>query len=405
MRILYISNEYPPETGFGGIGTYTKNAAAGMASLGHDVHVICRSDSGEKRRYVDGAVTVHRAGAGTYPLPEGRLWYPVRSACRALLPETLIRLAWAKQACATLRGLQKMGERFDIVEFPECGAEGYYVAKHTTALAVVRLHTPWKTVAALDAIHQRPLDGALMSCTERAAARAARAVTSPTQSLASLVRKQWGISDITVYPNPIPVSEYALSEGSEWIYLGRVERRKGVHILLSAYANLCKSIDPPRLRIVGRPFGPWEDGREYGDYIDGLIRKSQIARKVEWIRGTDHDSVKDLLRRSSVAVLPSLWENFSYSCLEAMASGCAVVASRCGGFEEIFRDGENGVLFPAGNTEALTQALYRLYKQEDIRKRIGCAARAYVTRYCDTPVVSRQIEACYMHLLGGNPNG
>ena len=46
MRILFISNEYPPDTGLGGIGTYTGHIAEGLALRGHTVQVICRSVSG-----------------------------------------------------------------------------------------------------------------------------------------------------------------------------------------------------------------------------------------------------------------------------------------------------------------------------------------------------------------------
>lgn len=399
MKILYISNEYPPDTGFGGIGTYTKYAAEGMAGLGHNVHVICRSESGEAHTQKDGAVVVHRVGAGTYPLPAGRAWYPLRKACRALVPHLLIRLAWARQVSAALASLHKSGERFDIIEFPECGAEGLCLAKRQGAKTVVRLHTPWSMVAKLDSVRETGADRLLIAHVERTAARAADAPTSPTRALASLLQKRWRINTATVFPNPIPASRYEATLGNDWIYVGRVERRKGVHVLLAAYSNLCKSVDPPVLRIVGRPYGPWERGIEYGNYIEKLIHKLNASQKIEWIRGTSHDTVRTLLSRSAVAVFPSLWENLSYSCLEAMASGCAVVASACGGFQEIIAHGDNGMLFPAGDSEELTRTLYRLLMHDAARRQLGTAGRAWVSSHCDTSVVAPQIESLYKSLL------
>ena len=81
MNILYISNEYPPETGYGGIGTYTVHIAEGMAARGHSVHVLCRSQSTEVFTVKQHGVVVHRTPPGVYPLPSQRMYYPLRKLC------------------------------------------------------------------------------------------------------------------------------------------------------------------------------------------------------------------------------------------------------------------------------------------------------------------------------------
>jgi glycosyltransferase involved in cell wall biosynthesis len=405
MKIVYISNEYPPDTGFGGIATYTRAAAAAMTSLGHEVHVVCRSESGEPNTLLQDGATIHRIGPGTFPLPGGRAWYPLRKLCRACAPHFLVRMAWAKEAATTIGRIGMQYHGFDIVEFPECGAEGFYVAQQCKCKTVVRLHTPWDMVAKLNTMREPLADRLLLSHAESSTARSAHLVTSPTHDLALVIQKKWRIPSVEVFSNPISTAGYKLSEGKDWIYTGRVERRKGVHILLAAYSNLCKSVDPPLLRIVGRAFGPWDRHTDYGDYIEKLIKKFGLFEKVEWIRGTSHESVTDLLARSSVAIFPSLWENLSYSCLEAMASGCAVVASACGGFSEIIKQADNGILFPPGDSEELTRALYRLHKHEDARKKVGIAGRVWVAKHCDTSVVGPRMEAAYRSLIKESHNG
>jgi glycogen(starch) synthase len=390
MRILYISNEYPPETGFGGIATYTRNMAQGMSMLGHDVHVICRSASGTPRSDQDGRVSVHRTGPGRYPLPESDAFYLVRKLCCRTVPHSLVRLAWAKEAydlAGTLGG-------FDIVEYPECGGEGYYFKKNTKFISVARLHTPWELVASLDGISQNPAEKMLLTHLDRSSVRAACAVSCPTQSLANMLKKKWRLGTITVFPNPVPPDEYSQSFGKDWIYTGRVERRKGVHVLIQAYANLCKTSTPPLLRIIGSPYGS-KNGIEYGDQIDRLIKNNNLSGSIEWIRGTDHDSVKRYLAQSSVAVFPSLWENLSYGCCEAMACGCAVVASRCGGFTEIIRDGENGLLFTPEDSCELTRHLYKLHTQPGIARSMGAAARTTIQKTCDTQSICRRAQQWY----------
>ena len=59
MRICLISREYPPDTGWGGIGTYTFHLAHGLAERGHVVHVLAQG-FGTDRQDADGPVTVHR---------------------------------------------------------------------------------------------------------------------------------------------------------------------------------------------------------------------------------------------------------------------------------------------------------------------------------------------------------
>jgi len=394
MRILYISNEYPPETGFGGIATYTMNMACGMSLLGHEVHVVCRSVSGTRRTEMDGRVTIHRIGPGHYPLPSSRALYLFRKACTRLVPHSLERLAWAREVCGAVKDISLSG-RFDIIEFPECGGEGFYVRNSKKTILAARLHTPWKLVASLDGISENPLEKTLLSYIERVPVRAASGVSCPTLSLAATVKKLWRLDSVDVFPNPIPIDEYPASTGNDWIYTGRVERRKGVHILVQAYASLVRKIKPPHLRIVGRPYGTI-NGAAYGDYVEGLIERNNLAGSIEWIRGIDHDSVKRLLAKSSVAIFPSQWENLSYSCLEAMACGCTVVASRCGGFSEIIRHGENGFLATPGDPDDLAAILYKLHTGNyGDPAAIGVAARQTVRTTCDSSVVCKKAEQWY----------
>ena len=66
------------------------------------------------------------------------------------------------------------------------------------------------------------------------------------------------------------------------------------------------------------------------------------------------------------------------SLLEAMAAGCAVVATSVGGIPDVVRDGENGLLVPAGDTRALQEAIARLIADPALAKRLGAAARATI---------------------------
>ena len=69
MRIALVSQEYPPDTAHGGIGSQTYLKAHGLARLGHRVHVLSHGTDGERRGYRDGEVSVTRIPGPDYRLP------------------------------------------------------------------------------------------------------------------------------------------------------------------------------------------------------------------------------------------------------------------------------------------------------------------------------------------------
>ncbi|MGB7567600.1 MAG: glycosyltransferase family 4 protein [Chitinivibrionales bacterium] len=401
MNILYISNEYPPETGYGGIGTYTMHIAEGMAARGHSVHVLCRSQSTEAFTVKQHGVVVHRTPPGVYPLPSQRMYYPLRKLCYAAIPHSLFRLAWARQVYGAYKDLTASKEKFDIIEYPECGGEGYYFSHERRVPRVIRLHTPWEMVRGLDSIHESLFDRGLLGHIERNAARCATAITSPSSALAKELKSRWNLKKITIFPNPLPFDNSTMTSGNDWIYTGRIEYRKGVHILIEAYARLCQSQTPPMLRIIGKPYGKLPNGVEYSDYIAQLITRKGCDRKIEWIRGMPLASIPGFLQRSNVAIFPSLWENLSYSCLEAMANGLTVIASRCGGFPEIINNGENGLLFEPENISQLTDILSMLLHNPVLGRNLGISARKSIETVYNSSIVCKDAEFFYGNVIKG----
>jgi glycogen synthase len=397
MNLLFISNEYPPDTGHGGIGTYTRHAAEGMALRGHTVQVLCRSASGKNETNIQRGVTVHRVVPEGYPLPQSRPFFPLRKLCYRWIPQSLVRLAWAKSVGHTCARLMAEGNRFDLIEYPECGAEGWYLSKMQTP-TVARLHTPWEIVHRFDALAEPLPDLALQSRLERSSVRAATAVSSPSQALADRMTKRWHLRRIGVYPNGIPVRSYPRSTGSGWVYVGRVERRKGVHVLLEAYAAVCAVHNPPPLFLIGKAFGG-----SYGDEIKDRIARLHLGDRVTWIEGVANCAVASRLANAAAAFFPSLWENFPYACLEAMACGVAVVASRCGGFPEMIRDGESGLLAAPGDAKALAAAMTRLLLEPDLGARLGGNARETAEQRFDQGTICARAEDFYLSIIRKEP--
>jgi len=399
LRILYISSEYPPETGFGGIGTYTRHMAEAMVARGHTVGVICRSASDKESCATVNGVLVHRIGAGTYPLPEGRWWYPLRRICYAAIPESLAKLAWAREVRRAHDRLSAESGAFDIVEYPECGGEGTLLVRPRRGALVARLHTPWQMIRAFDAIAEPLPDRWLQNHLEQSSVRKAAMVTAPSHALGDRIRRRWRLRPVRQHGNPLPCDRYAQASGTGgWLCMGRVERVKGTHVLIDAYAALGVQ-NPPPLLLLGRPYGTLSDGTRYGDFIREKIRRHQLSDRVQWIEGVPHDEVPGYLARASAVIVPSLWENCPYSCLEAMACGLPVVTSRAGGLPELLQHEKTGLLFKAGSPESLASVLRRLISNPELGRSIGAAARSSVRKRFDSSTIAAEVDALYRGLL------
>lgn len=95
-------------------------------------------------------------------------------------------------------------------------------------------------------------------------------------------------------------------------------------------------------------------------------------------------------------VLSSRTEGFSIACLEAMACGIPVVATRSGGPEAIIVDGESGMLVPAGSPAALAEAMLRLLGDPALRQRLATSGRTRVVEHFD----ERRMLSQYRSLVG-----
>jgi glycosyltransferase involved in cell wall biosynthesis len=98
---------------------------------------------------------------------------------------------------------------------------------------------------------------------------------------------------------------------------------------------------------------------------------------------------------ADIVVLPSLWEGLPYVLIEAMAAGKAIVASGVGGVTDAVTDGENGLLIPPGDVDALAGALVCLLGDPELSERLGMNARATaVERYGIENMINR-LEKVY----------
>jgi colanic acid/amylovoran biosynthesis glycosyltransferase len=204
--------------------------------------------------------------------------------------------------------------------------------------------------------------------------RGARLVIAASNDLAGRARAL-GAREVRVIPSGVELPEQVGSEAvpPEVLYAGRLSPEKGVLELLEAAQGL-------NLVVAG----------------DGPLRD-----RVPFARGfVQHDELLRLYARAAVVACPSRREGFGVACLEAMAHGRPVVATRVGGLLDLVIDGETGIVVPPRDPAALRTALERLLADPELRCRLGRAARERARTHFSWENVTDATLAAYAEALG-----
>lgn len=187
-------------------------------------------------------------------------------------------------------------------------------------------------------------------------------------------------------------SELGLAPGVSLLgAVGRLSEEKGLIHLIDALAKIASETPAleTHLALVGD--GPQREELEERIALHGLTDAVTFV-------GVRSD-IPELMRSFDLYVLPSLREALPISLLEAMASGCCVVASSVGGVPRALTDGVEGRIVPSGEVDALAEALQQCLASEGERSRYGRAARRRVERDFSLAVATRRYEELYAELL------
>ncbi|WP_344387345.1 glycosyltransferase [Streptomyces vastus] len=194
-----------------------------------------------------------------------------------------------------------------------------------------------------------------------------------------------GLNNVSYMPNPLPFMPATPSPrtANVVVSMGRLHDQKGIDMLLDTWSEVAPQHPGWTLRI-------------YGSGEDEEVLKKQctalgLDNCVEWMGSTGNAA--GALRGGSVFVQSSRGEGFPLALMEAMATGLPCAAFDCApGVREIVRDGEDGLLAGLGNTGELARRLGTLMSDQELRDRMGDAARANIQRYRTDEIVRRWEE-------------
>ncbi len=169
------------------------------------------------------------------------------------------------------------------------------------------------------------------------------------------------------------------------LFVGRMEKRKGIRYLLRAFAHLKSALPHARLIIAG----PGERPRR--GYERWLARNG--ITDVEFIGYVSDDLLPQYYRSADVFCAPATGqESFGLVLLEAMAAGVPIVASDIPGYSAVMTHGKEGILVPPRDPGSLAQAIYRLAREPDLRHTMGDRGRQTACAYNWTHVADRVLN-------------
>lgn len=389
MRLVLVSQEYPPETAKGGIGTQTYMKAHGLNQLGFDVTVISRSLDNTRAEYTDNQVQVIR----------------VPNIAMGIYTEAADWLTHSVAVANELFALNNT-KKIDLIDFPEWGCESYIHLINQTEWnaikTVIHLHGP--LVMLSHTLGWPAIDSQLYQLgvqMEKTCLHLADAIFTSSHCSAEWCRKHYGIDGQNVprlhtgidtdHFSPRHITK---SARPSIIFIGKIVHNKGAELLFEAACLLSKEFPDLLLKM-------------YGGGQEGLINKLNKEAQERGLQGMlelpgyiDQQEIPDQLSQAHIFAAPSQYEGgpgFVY--LEAMACGLPVIACKGSGAAEVVTEQYNGLLVEPEDLNGLTDALRDLLSDQSKRQEMGENARSYVLEEADSKMCISRIAKYYQQIV------
>ena len=375
MRICLVSLEYPPETGWGGVGTQTLVKARGLAARGHDVHVLACSadDRAAMRTEVQDGVSVHRLHPPGHDFP--------------VYGKPLWLVGYTVAVAAALHELMER-HRFDVLDFPEFGGEGFAYQLDRTrwnwvpvvvqlhgSMAMFVDHLGWPERGShlhevggfLEAFSLRNAD-LIMACSGSVADVAARAYGLDRSAIEVV---HCGVDTAVFHP---AAEGNRLAARPTVLFVGRLVGHKGAETVAEAGFLLRKQFPDIRLVFVGEGTSVPErireraaaEGAESNIELPGFVPLAQLPERY---------------REAHAFCSPSTFEGFGQTAIEAQACGCPAGVSGGSGRAESVIDGETGFVVAPGDIPAAARAIGTILGDPATRERLSNAGLKRVRDY------------------------
>lgn len=397
LHVCIVTREFPPFAGSGGVGTLYYHLASELLMMGHRVTVVVPAE--EDRVFQQGNFSVHHTAQRALPVEGAEAGFARN-------------IAWSVTAMTALARIHEQ-HPVDVVDSALWDCEALSIAllpRQARPKVVVRLVTPFAVAAQSNGWQPGPDLLALFMGAERALIAAADAVLYISESIAASIEGTYGLQrddrwhlapcGIAYWPffdcgqgyNEFPQLDHlpadALRSGRIVLFVGRLERRKGVDLVLEAAPRILADDPDAHIVIAGRD-------------VEGWIARPlnpALAGRVHFTGEVDDGTREKLLSRAWCLLFPSRYESFGLVALEAFVHGVPVIAARAGAIPEVVQEGRCGLLFDSESAEGLADQVTALLRDPALCERLSAGARLRIHEL-DSRSSARQSARLYRNLL------
>lgn len=374
MKICLLAEAFYPIVG--GAETHSKLLTQELVDRGHDVVVVTRR--------VDSSLPAFDRIEGT--------------DVHRVPPSGYLRLGKYLMIPAAAKALFQHRQKYDLIYvcgLRVLGALGVWMAKLLGKACVLRSESEGELEGAFvrtDFVRRHSvLDGVLAECVQlrnRLLMQADRFISISSTITEEYVDVGGDERQITTIPNGVDTERFRPPSDSEksrmrsklglpkkWLltYTGKLNRGKGLRVLLRAWRELMKQTQDLHLVLVGSGSGQYLSCEEE---LRAYVEKNNLDSHVTFTGYVEN--VEEYLMASDALTLPSRSEAFGLALCEAMACGLPCIGTTVGGIPDFVTDGENGLLVAPGDSEALRDAIWRLYSEEKMAHDLAESARVTV---------------------------
>lgn len=214
----------------------------------------------------------------------------------------------------------------------------------------------------------------------------ANILSSPTIAMKNWIDLNWSLNTKkkVVYPNPFIPNLFSsvkpltsIVQYKSILFFGRLNVLKGLRNLTFALSKILSNNPEWRFIVIGDDGpSPTYSNLSMKDWMK--IKLSNVINQVEFHDSMPNEDLFYFLEKSEVVVLPSLFESFSYACLEAMSAGRVVIGSTSGGMGSFINHGQNGFLINPYCISDIYRNLDYLIQNQNLIFQVGENARNYI---------------------------
>ena len=386
MNIL-ICNQWFPPSSTGGVAQYNEYVAEGLSEAGHGVVVVSVTEDNSSQHENRNGIHVCRVKMPGIPRMFSRLPLVGRQH------RFLRNLLYSKSVCRDLKQIVH-NHNIDLVEYADINGEGFFHRKYLRNVPyIVRCHTPYYLLEQTYDPGEMPFSCRFLNWMEKKTIKRANGVTAPSQDLAERIERWCELpsNSVVSIPNPIdtdwfcPDPYYKAGVVTKILFVGRIEKAKGIYVLADAMPKVVKTHTKVRFIFAGEP----RNERGLSDF-KSYLNKLGIQEYCEFAGGVTREKLRELYQQCDIFVNPStIYESFSYTNAEAMACGKPVITSDIGGMPETVGDMIGGLVFRNKDSRDLAEKVSMLILNEELRHKLEKQARKRSKHYSVVNVIDK----------------